>query len=148
MNSGGLERRIYYQQHVAQVALGQVLHQIDELLPANSLPWDDIFAAVLLVFFGIKTLLVSACPASACLCFCCHAQAQSLPASCASRVPKIIKQGCQAEWLLQDAKDADESAAEEREEAEKEVVRLGDGAAPPLALLGRAPVMDPIAALL
>lgn len=37
-----------------------MLHQIDELLPANSLPWDDIFAAVLLVFFGIKTLLVSA----------------------------------------------------------------------------------------
>ena len=46
-------------QCVSQVALGQVLHQIDELLPANSLPWDDIFAAVLLVFFGIKTLLVS-----------------------------------------------------------------------------------------
>jgi len=44
---------------VSQVALGQVLHQVDELLPANSLPWDDIFAAVLLVFFGIKTLLVS-----------------------------------------------------------------------------------------
>ena len=41
------------------MALGQVLHQIDELLPTNSLPWDDIFAAVLLVFFGIKTLLVS-----------------------------------------------------------------------------------------
>ncbi len=36
-----------------------MLHQVDELLPANSLPWDDIFAAVLLVFFGIKTLLVS-----------------------------------------------------------------------------------------
>ena len=42
-----------------QVALGQVLHQIDELLPTNSLPWDDIFAAVLLVVFGVKTLLVS-----------------------------------------------------------------------------------------
>ncbi len=42
-----------------QVALGQVLHQLDELLPANSLPLDDIFAAALLVFFGVKTLLVS-----------------------------------------------------------------------------------------
>ena len=59
-----------------------------------------------------------------------------------------IKQGCQAVCLLQDAKDADESAAEEREEAEKEVVRLGDGAAPPLALLKRAPVMRSFAALL
>ncbi|CAL5221304.1 g3472 [Coccomyxa viridis] len=70
---------------VISVALGQVLHQVDELLPANSLPWDDIFAAVLLVFFGIKTLL--------------------------------------------DAKDADESAAEERGEAEKEVLQMGDGKA-------------------
>ena len=148
MSYSGLERRIYYQQHVAQVALGQVLHQIDELLPANSLPWDDIFAAVLLVFFGIKTLLVSACPASACLCFCCHAQARSLPVPCASRVLRNIKQGCQAEWLLQDAKDADESAAEEREEAEKEVVRLGDGAHSPLAPLGINPVMGWLAALL
>lgn len=43
-----------------QVALGQVLHQLDELLPANSLPLDDIFAAALLVFFGVKTLLVRA----------------------------------------------------------------------------------------
>jgi uncharacterized membrane protein len=43
---------------VAQVALGQVLHQLDELLPANSLPLDDIFAAGLLIFFGLKTLLV------------------------------------------------------------------------------------------
>lgn len=133
---------------MSQVALGQVLHQIDELLPANSLPWDDIFAAVLLVFFGIKTLLVSACLASAFQCFRCHAQAQSLPVSCLSCGPRNSKQGCQAGWLLQDAKDADESAAEEREEAEKEVVRLGDGAALPLVLLGRAPVMGSLTALL
>ncbi len=45
-----------------QVALGQVLHQLDELLPANSLPLDDIFAAALLIFFGAKTLLVRASP--------------------------------------------------------------------------------------
>lgn len=42
-----------------QVGLGQVLHQLDELLPANSLPLDDLLAAALLVFFGVKTLLVS-----------------------------------------------------------------------------------------
>ena len=41
-----------------QVFLGQGLHQLDELLPANSLPLDDIFAAGLLIFFGVKTLLV------------------------------------------------------------------------------------------
>ena len=133
---------------MAQVALGQVLHQIDELLPANSLPWDDIFAAVLLVFFGIKTLLVSAYSASAFLYSRCHAQAQSHPASCVPCGQKNIKQDFQAARLLQDAKDADESAAEEREEAEKEVVRLGDGAAPFLTLLGRAPVMGSLGALL
>ncbi|KAK9915411.1 hypothetical protein WJX75_008822 [Coccomyxa subellipsoidea] len=70
---------------VISVALGQVLHQLDELLPANSLPLDDIFAAALLVFFGVKTLL--------------------------------------------DAQDADESAADERGEAEKEVKGLGNGEA-------------------
>ena len=42
-----------------QVVLGQALHGIDELLPSSSLPFDDIAAAVLLVFFGIKTLQVN-----------------------------------------------------------------------------------------
>lgn len=41
-----------------QVFLGQALHQLDTLLPANSLPLDDILAAALLIFFGVKTLLV------------------------------------------------------------------------------------------
>lgn len=41
-----------------QVLLGQALHEVDELLPSSSLPFDDIAAAVLLVFFGIKTLQV------------------------------------------------------------------------------------------
>lgn len=41
-----------------QVVLGQALHQVDELLPSSTLPFDDIAAAVLLVFFGIKTLQV------------------------------------------------------------------------------------------
>lgn len=41
-----------------QVVLGQAIHQVDELLPSSSLPFDDIAAAVLLVFFGIRTLQV------------------------------------------------------------------------------------------
>ena len=41
-----------------KVALGQSLHQLDELLPANSLPVDDLCAVALLLFFGVKTLLV------------------------------------------------------------------------------------------
>ena len=40
------------------MVLGQALHQVDELLPSSSLPFDDIAAAFLLVFFGIKTLQV------------------------------------------------------------------------------------------
>ena len=43
-----------------QVVLGQALHQVDELLPESSLPFDDIAAAILLVFFGIRTLQVRA----------------------------------------------------------------------------------------
>ena len=43
-----------------KVVLGQALHQVDELLPSSGLPFDDIAAAVLLVFFGIKTLQVRA----------------------------------------------------------------------------------------
>ena len=41
-----------------QVVLGQALHQVDELLPSSSLPFDDIAAAILLVFFGVRTLQV------------------------------------------------------------------------------------------
>lgn len=41
---------------VISVVLGQALHQVDELLPSSSLPFDDIAAAVLLVFFGVRTL--------------------------------------------------------------------------------------------
>ena len=45
-----------------QVLLGQVLHQVDELLPASSLPFDDIAAAVLLLVFGLRTLQAGAAP--------------------------------------------------------------------------------------
>ncbi|KAK9815128.1 hypothetical protein WJX73_008234 [Symbiochloris irregularis] len=42
---------------VISVALGQVLHQADELLPFKSpVPLDDVLAALLLIFFGVKTL--------------------------------------------------------------------------------------------
>ena len=40
-----------------QVALGQVLHEIDQLEFAGSkIPFDDLLAVALLVFFGIKTI--------------------------------------------------------------------------------------------
>jgi len=48
-----------------QVVLGQALHQVDELLPSSSLPFDDIAAAFLLVFFGIRTLQVRSSYATA-----------------------------------------------------------------------------------
>jgi len=43
------------------VALGQVLHQLDEFLPfGRSVPLDDLLAVALLVFFGVRTLQVGA----------------------------------------------------------------------------------------
>ncbi len=33
-----------------------MLHQVDELLPVGSIPFDDILAVGLLIFFGVKTL--------------------------------------------------------------------------------------------
>lgn len=43
---------------VISVALGQVFHQLDELLPASArvVPLDDLLAVALLLFFGITTL--------------------------------------------------------------------------------------------
>ena len=45
---------------VISVALGQTLHQLDELVPqgARSVPYDDLIAAALLVWFGLQTLKV------------------------------------------------------------------------------------------
>lgn len=43
---------------VISVALGQVLHQIDELVPqgGSKVPYDDLIAVALLVWFGFQTL--------------------------------------------------------------------------------------------
>ena len=43
---------------VISVLLGQALHQLDEIesLSGTGVPWDDVFAVVLLVVFGIQTL--------------------------------------------------------------------------------------------
>jgi len=41
---------------VISVGLGQVLHQVDEFLPDVGIPFDDILAIALLVWFGISTL--------------------------------------------------------------------------------------------
>lgn len=46
------------QRLLTQVGLGQVFHQLDELLPAvpGGFPLDDALAVALLVFFGLQTL--------------------------------------------------------------------------------------------
>jgi len=69
---------------IASVFLGRVLHEVDGLLPESlqDFPLDDILAIVLLVYFGVTTLL--------------------------------------------DADQFEETAAEEKEEAEAEVLDLGD----------------------
>eukprot|EP00879_Flechtneria_rotunda_P008424 GHRR01008824.1.p1 GENE.GHRR01008824.1~~GHRR01008824.1.p1 ORF type:complete len:366 (+),score=156.08 GHRR01008824.1:261-1358(+) len=41
---------------VISVVLGQVFHQLDELLPASSVPLDDLLAVALLLYFGVNTL--------------------------------------------------------------------------------------------
>lgn len=45
---------------VISVLLGQVFHQVDELIPQGStpIPIDDLIAVVLLIFFGVKTIQV------------------------------------------------------------------------------------------
>eukprot|EP00198_Chlamydomonas_reinhardtii_P012578 XP_001701915.1 predicted protein [Chlamydomonas reinhardtii] len=78
---------------VVSVLLGQVLHQVDELVPENGagLPYDDLLAAALLLYFGFKT--------------------------------------------LKDAKDAGESAAEEKEEAQEVVDGLKSSSEDALKLI-------------
>ena len=80
-----------------QVVLGQALHQVDELLPSSSLPFDDIAAAVLLVFFGVRTLQVTSLLLAShlysgmpCSLFCCN-HCQSWPCNhCHSNAPTAV----------------------------------------------------------
>ena len=41
---------------VISVALGRVLHELDELVPNVGFPLDDALAVALLIFFGVQTL--------------------------------------------------------------------------------------------
>ena len=73
---------------VISVALGQTLHQLDELVPKSGdsgagIPYDDLIAAALLIWFGVQT--------------------------------------------IKDAKDAAESAKEEKGEAQEVVDSFGAG---------------------
>lgn len=71
---------------VISVVIGRSLHLLDELVPqAQGFPWDDVIAVVLLLVFGIQTIL--------------------------------------------NAKDAEQTAAEEKEEAAEEVALLTVGSA-------------------
>lgn len=67
---------------VISVAIGQFMHELDDLIPSagRGIPWDDVVAVLLLVVFGIQTIL--------------------------------------------NAKDAEENAAGEKEEAAEEVASL------------------------
>ena len=47
------------QQVTAQVGLGLVLHQADELIDTRGVPIDDLIAVGLLLYFGIRTLQVT-----------------------------------------------------------------------------------------
>jgi putative Ca2+/H+ antiporter (TMEM165/GDT1 family) len=42
---------------VISVALGRFLHELDEYVPTFGIPLDDALAVLLLVFFGVQTLL-------------------------------------------------------------------------------------------
>eukprot|EP00892_Ulva_mutabilis_P002869 jgi/Ulvmu1/12583/UM092_0013.1 len=43
---------------VISVALGQLMHELDDLIPnAGNVPWDDVIAVLLLVVFGVQTIL-------------------------------------------------------------------------------------------
>lgn len=41
---------------VISAYIGRAMHQLDELLPDQSLPLDDVLAVILLVWFGVQTL--------------------------------------------------------------------------------------------
>ncbi|KAL2623685.1 hypothetical protein R1flu_003890 [Riccia fluitans] len=48
---------------VISVVLGRAFHYIDELLPSfgnTKIPWDDLAAVILLVYFGVSTLIEAA----------------------------------------------------------------------------------------
>ncbi|BBN11587.1 Ca2+/H+ antiporter, TMEM165/GDT1 family [Marchantia polymorpha subsp. ruderalis] len=48
---------------VISVVLGRAFHYVDELLPSlgeTRIPWDDLAAVVLLVYFGVSTLIEAA----------------------------------------------------------------------------------------
>lgn len=43
---------------VISVAIGQFMHELDDLLPnPGNIPWDDVVAVLLLVVFGVQTIL-------------------------------------------------------------------------------------------
>lgn len=42
---------------VISVAIGQFMHELDDLIPNTGIPWDDVVAVLLLVVFGFQTIL-------------------------------------------------------------------------------------------
>ena len=75
----------------AQVALGELIHKADQVLPFNGLPVDDILATVLLIFFGIRTLQVCFFASCAPCMLCRHDLHTALQlSSCACRACTVI----------------------------------------------------------
>lgn len=130
---------------VISVFLGQALHTIDELVPADGsgplprLPYDDILAAALLIWFGIQTLKVRA---AACTCLRCRGWAPQLRAwgtvqgpwvggsavQLTARLrPEAEPLGCLFPCLLQGAADAAADQEEEAEEAKEVVDSMASG---------------------
>lgn len=77
--------------HLPQVALGQVLHQLDDFLPfGRSVPLDDLLAIALLVFFGVRTLQAGALGAC-CPVLCCRVGALVLEAMKTCRKQELAR---------------------------------------------------------
>ncbi|KIY99390.1 hypothetical protein MNEG_8572 [Monoraphidium neglectum] len=102
---------------VISVALGQVFHQLDELLPASGVPFDDLVAVALLLFFGISTLKRR------------RRGPAPLPGARLRRCRGSLESGLagrpRAAPRRAGAADADARAAEEKEEAGEVVSSLG-----------------------
>jgi putative Ca2+/H+ antiporter (TMEM165/GDT1 family) len=114
-----------------------VFHQLDELLPASSVPFDDLLAVALLLFFGITTLKVGPGRGARART---HARTHArLPGRCLHERETTLPQGnartrappnpSTPRAARQGAADADARAAEEKDEAGEVVARLGGAGA-------------------
>ena len=126
-----------------QVALGELIHKADQVLPFNGLPVDDILATGLLIFFGVRTLQAG----PRCSRCCVHTSPHPLPGyDCTSAADQGHCQQAavciyplsrmQHHVCLQEAGNAETGAEEERGEAQEAVTKLEAGEVFPLDSVG------------